>query len=114
RYHVSPFTYLIEGVLAQAICGQNITCSSVELVAILPPTGTGMDPFISYAGGYLTDDKARLYYSTSTTDQFPKSQLNMYYEHRGRNFGAFTEFSAVNLRFGAGKRLWTDVLFRSF
>ncbi|KAG2028441.1 ABC-2 type transporter-domain-containing protein, partial [Suillus americanus] len=61
-YRVSPFTYLIEGLLGQAIGGQLINCASTELVPINPPSGlscaTYMDPFISFAGGYLTNPDA--------------------------------------------------------
>ncbi|KIJ14545.1 hypothetical protein PAXINDRAFT_169702, partial [Paxillus involutus ATCC 200175] len=38
-YRVSPFTYLIEGLLGQAIGHQPINCSSTELVTVQPPSG---------------------------------------------------------------------------
>ncbi|KAF5344805.1 hypothetical protein D9758_014417 [Tetrapyrgos nigripes] len=58
-YRVNPFTYLVEGFAGQAVGHAELTCSSVELVPIIPPSGMSchqyLDPFIQNAGGYLAD-----------------------------------------------------------
>ncbi|KAG2033358.1 pleiotropic drug resistance ABC transporter [Suillus americanus] len=93
-YRVSPFMYLVEGLLGQAIGGQLINCASIELVQINPPSGlscaTYMDPFISFAGGYLTNPDATtecLYCPYRTTDEFMFSSFNILYSHHWRNTG---------------------------
>ncbi|KAG1807446.1 ABC-2 type transporter-domain-containing protein [Suillus subaureus] len=93
-YRVSPFTYLVEGLLGQAIGGQLINCASDELVPINPPSGLScaayMDPFISSAGGYLTNPDATtecLYCPYRTTDQFMFSSFNILDSHHWRNTG---------------------------
>ncbi|KAG0703955.1 hypothetical protein DFH29DRAFT_761976, partial [Suillus ampliporus] len=49
-YRVSPLTYIIEGLLGQAIGSAAVVCSSTELVSVNPPKGLTcskyMDPFI--------------------------------------------------------------------
>lgn len=93
-YRVSPFTYLVEGLLGQAIGGQLINCASNELVPVNPPDGSScgayLDPFISFAGGYITNPDATtqcLYCPYRTTDQFMLSSFNILYSHHWRNTG---------------------------
>ncbi|KAG0700795.1 ABC-2 type transporter-domain-containing protein [Suillus ampliporus] len=93
-YRVSPFTYVVEGLLGQAIGGQLINCASDELVPINPPSGFNcssyMDPFISSAGGYLTNPGATtecLYCPYRTTDEFMLSNFNIEFSHDWRNLG---------------------------
>ncbi|KAG1855629.1 ABC-2 type transporter-domain-containing protein [Suillus subalutaceus] len=93
-YRVSPFTYIVEGLLGQAIGGQLINCASNELVPINPPSGLScaayMDPFMSFAGGYITNPDATtqcLYCPYRTTDQFMFSSFNISYSHHWRNTG---------------------------
>ncbi|KAG1859895.1 ABC-2 type transporter-domain-containing protein [Suillus tomentosus] len=93
-YRVSPFTYVVEGILGQAIGGQLINCASTELVTVDPPSGfscaTYMDPFISFAGGYITNPNATtacLYCPYRTTDEFMFSNFNILDSHHWRNTG---------------------------
>ena len=76
-YRVSPYTYLIEGLLGQAIGHRDISCAPVELVQITPPSGETcsqyMQPFIDLAGGYLAPNTSAttcLYCPFRTTDAF--------------------------------------------
>ncbi|KAG1743692.1 ABC-2 type transporter-domain-containing protein [Suillus paluster] len=103
-YRVSPFTYLVEGLLGHAIGGQLINCASEELVPINPPSGlncsTYMDPFISYAGGYLTDPGATaecLYCPYRTTDQFMLNSFNIKYSDDWRNLGIIVGVAVFNV-----------------
>jgi len=59
-----------------------------------------MDPFISYAGGYITSASPTecLYCPYRTTDQFMVS-LNMSYSHDWRNLGILLGVTVFNVRF---------------
>lgn len=103
-YHVSPFTYLIEGLLGQAMGGFPITCSAVEFATVDPPSGqTCQDYFATYisnAGGYLSNPNATAacrFCSTATTDQFLGGNFNIYYSHHWRNTGLLIVYIAVNI-----------------
>jgi ATP-binding cassette subfamily G (WHITE) protein 2 (SNQ2) len=120
-YRVSPFTYLIEGLVGQGlyfnllfvielnsssvIGGQPIICASTELVPIVPPDGLTcvnyMGPFMSYAGGYLTNPNATsgcLYCPFQTTDQYLYSAFNIEYSHRWRDVGILFGYIVFNVR----------------
>src|SRR5688572_26710893 len=79
-YRLSPYTYLIEGLLGQAIGEQQIVCSPIELVTIVPPEGTTcaayMAPYIARAGGYL---EGCGYCSTRTTNEFLEMNFNIFW-----------------------------------
>ncbi|KAJ7757814.1 hypothetical protein DFH07DRAFT_958679 [Mycena maculata] len=93
-YRVSPYTYLIEGLLGQALGRHDITCSPVELITMDPPSGQTcgeyLGTYISNAGGYVTNSSAPScceFCSTATTGQFLGSNFNIYYSHHWRNAG---------------------------
>ncbi|KAI9569372.1 hypothetical protein HD554DRAFT_2093381 [Boletus coccyginus] len=72
----------------------NITCTSTELVTIEPPPGMScgayMDPYITYAGGYLTDPNATAacaFCPFRTTDAYMQLEFNISYAHRWRDMG---------------------------
>jgi len=103
-YRVSPYTYLIEGVIGQAIEHQEINCAPVEFVIINPPSGQScsqyMDPYISFAGGYLMNPNATSscqFCAFRTTDQFLTSAFNIQYSHHWRNAGILLSFTALNI-----------------
>ena len=54
-YYVSPFHYLVEGLLATAIKDTRVTCASIEYLRFSPPDSQTcedyMRPYISVAGG---------------------------------------------------------------
>ncbi|KDR70391.1 hypothetical protein GALMADRAFT_254847 [Galerina marginata CBS 339.88] len=99
-YRLSPFTYLIEGLLGQAIGHQQVNCSSIEFVSLNPPSGMTcgeyMTPYMSFAGGYLTNPSATTaceFCSVRTTDQLLEQAFNIFYDHHWRNFGLVMAFS---------------------
>lgn len=122
-YHLSPYTYLIEGVLGQgshalmfvkfqaftytsniAIGKQDVDCTPVELVTLTPPSGqtcgTYMQQYISSAGGYLTNPDASSackFCSVRTTDQFLEANFNIEYSRHWRDFGFVLVFVAFNV-----------------
>jgi len=121
-YRLSPYTYLIEGLLGQgdyspitifyvlmisptALGHQTIRCSDVELVQLNPPNGLScaqyLNPFISSAGGYLVNPNATTacsFCSMSTADQFLASGFNIFYDHAWRNFGLMFAYIVFNVR----------------
>ncbi|KAF9052029.1 pleiotropic drug resistance ABC transporter [Panaeolus papilionaceus] len=121
-YRLSPFTYLIEGILGQGVYIQlfdskvflltrrlamgrrQINCSPIELVRLNPPSGLTcgqyMDGFISKMGGYVTDPNATSacgFCSVRTTDQFLNSAFNIFYENHWRNFGIMMGYIVFNV-----------------
>ena len=103
-YRLSPYTYLIEALLGQALGKMSIECSAVEYVTIVPPSGQTcaeyMDPFISTAGGYLQNPSASAdckYCSFASTDAFLETSFNIFYSHHWRNLGIFVAFILFNV-----------------
>lgn len=104
-YRLSPYTYLIKGLLGQAIGRSTINCAEVELVQVNPPAGqtceSFLTPFINASGGYMTNPDATTgceFCSFRTTDQFLSSSFNIQWEHRWRNVGFMFAFIAFNVR----------------
>ncbi|KAJ8519083.1 hypothetical protein ONZ45_g3902 [Pleurotus djamor] len=102
-YHVSPYTYLIEGLLGQAIGRQQIVCADKELVAVNPPSGSNCSSFfenyISNRGGYLNNPDATSgcqFCPSRTTDEFLGPTFNIFYRHRWRDLGIFCGFIVIN------------------
>lgn len=122
-YRVSPYTYLIEGLLGQgmlyfflvdtsyidrkmkAVGHMDINCSSKELSKLSPPSGLTcgeyMQNYIAASGGYLTnpnDTSDCMFCSSRTTDQFLSSSFNIFYSHHWRNFGLLFAYICFNVR----------------
>lgn len=61
-YRVSPFTYLIQAMLATAVGNSQITCATNEYLHVSPPAGQTcaeyMDSYVSSVGGYLLNPSA--------------------------------------------------------
>lgn len=76
-YRVSPFTYVVGGMLSAAIGGTDVTCDSTEYTVVQPPAGLTcgqyLDPFIAFAHSNLENREAtadcRLC-AIASTDQF--------------------------------------------
>ncbi|KAJ6624079.1 ABC-2 type transporter-domain-containing protein [Mycena sp. CBHHK59/15] len=90
-YHVSPFTYLTEGLLGQA-CEHE------------PPSGQTcgqyLATYIANAGGYLTNPDASSaceFCSTATTDQFLGASFNIFYSHHWRDAGLMFAYIGFNI-----------------
>ncbi|KAF9484262.1 pleiotropic drug resistance ABC transporter [Pholiota conissans] len=103
-YHLSPFTYLIEGLLGQAIGHQLIECAQKELVTVEPPSGQTctafMANYIALRGGYLANPDASSgcqFCSIRTTDQWMEPSFNIFYSHHWRDFGLFCAYIIFNI-----------------
>jgi ATP-binding cassette subfamily G (WHITE) protein 2 (SNQ2) len=103
-YRLSPFTYLIEGLVGQAIGQQEINCATKELAQLQPPSGSTcgsyMQSYITSHGGYLLNSNATsgcLYCSARTTDEFFGPTFNISYSHHWRDAGLFAVYIAFNV-----------------
>ncbi|KIY71652.1 pleiotropic drug resistance ABC transporter [Cylindrobasidium torrendii FP15055 ss-10] len=103
-YRISPYTYVIEGVLGQALGGTDIRCSPVELVTLTPPSGQTcsdyMNPYISARGGYLTNPNATAdcsFCSVEKADDWLLNMFNIVPSHHWRNVGFMVVFIAFNI-----------------
>lgn len=108
-YRVSPFTYLVSGMLSTAVANTDIVCAGIEYLHFNPPAhttcGSYMAPYISYTGGYLQNPGATTacsFCAESSTNTF-LAQVNSYYDQRWMNFGilwiyiVFNVFAALGL-----------------
>lgn len=102
-YRVSPFTYLVQGMLSTGLAGTKVECRPGELLTIEPPLGQTCDqfmgPYMQFAGGYLTNGNATSgceFCQIATTDAFLASVSSIYSE-RWRNFGILISFIAINI-----------------
>lgn len=120
-YRVSPFTYLVSGMLSTAVANTDIVCAANEFVLVDPPNGQTCAEYLgdyingymyqgeTYMpmGGYLEDRNA-----TSQCQFCPMESTNMYlgsvkslYEERYRNFGIMWVYVVFNI-FGALFLYW--------
>lgn len=102
-YRVSPFTYLVSGMLSTGISGAPITCASNEYVTMDPPSGQTCGEYLSAynnaTGSYIVDAGATSncqLCSSSSTDSFLAS-VNIYYSDAWRNFGLMWVFIIFNI-----------------
>jgi ATP-binding cassette subfamily G (WHITE) protein 2 (SNQ2) len=122
RHRLSPFSYLVEGLMGQgmsavistdclfindlsAVGQQQVNCASIEFVTVTPPSGQTcaqyMSQFISSAGGYLTNPNATSacqFCSVRTTDQLIGVKFDIFYNHHWRNFGLMMAYVIFNVR----------------
>ncbi|KAG2050787.1 hypothetical protein BDR06DRAFT_959744 [Suillus hirtellus] len=103
-YRVSPFTYFIEGLLGQAIGGNDINCAQHEFVPVIPPSGSTcseyLNPFMEYAGGYLADPSATstcLFCPYRTTDDYMFAAFNIKSSHHWRDLGIMLGITVFNV-----------------
>jgi len=102
-YRVSPFTYLVGGLLGVGVANTQVECSATELLEFSAPAGETcgdyMQQWISNAGGRLVDPSATgtcQFCALDTTNAF-LSQFEISYSHRWRNFGIMFAFIAFNV-----------------
>lgn len=110
-YRVSPFTYLVSGMLSTGLANTSVICSSIEYLHINPPSGftcgSYLDPYTSFAGGYVLnrDDTTDCSFcSVAETNVFLKS-VNSNFKDAWRNFGILWVYIVINC-FGAVGLYW--------
>ncbi|KAJ7910672.1 ABC-2 type transporter-domain-containing protein [Mycena leptocephala] len=87
-YRVSPFTYLVGGMLATGVANTEVICSSIELLNVDPVAGQNCEqyfaPYMAFAGGNVLNPNAT---SGST---------NISYDDRWRNYGLLWVYIGFN------------------
>jgi ATP-binding cassette subfamily G (WHITE) protein 2 (PDR) len=92
-YRISPFTYLVSGVMSTGLANAKVQCADIEYLHFDPPSGMTcgnyMQNYTSVYGGYLlnNDTMSNCEFCTlSDTNSF-LAAVSSYYSERWRNFG---------------------------
>lgn len=102
-YRLSPFTYLVNGMLATGLANNDIVCSSIEYVTLNPPSGSTcieyMSEYIAGQGGYLTNNESTsdCHFCIADNTNTYLRQLSSEYSTRWRNFGIMWAFIVFNV-----------------
>ncbi|KAJ5995548.1 hypothetical protein N7481_002525 [Penicillium waksmanii] len=114
-YRLSPFTYLVSGMLSTAVSGTDVTCSTDEVLTFNPPgSQTCYEYLNAYAvrtGGYIENPNATSscsYCSMSSTDTFLAS-VDSYWSDAWRNFGIMWAYLVFNIAVALGIYWWARV-----
>jgi ABC-type multidrug transport system permease subunit len=110
-YRVSPFTYLVDGMLSTGLANTLIECQARELLHFEPAGGLScgeyLGSYMSAAGGYLVDENATndcQFCSVKYTNVLLE-QLGSNYSRRWRNWGLLQVYIVFNI-FGALGLYW--------
>ncbi|KAL4876947.1 ABC-2 type transporter-domain-containing protein [Aspergillus karnatakaensis] len=102
-YRVSPFTYMVSGMLSTAISGTSVVCDSIETLNMDPPSGSTcyeyLNPFVESFGGAIQNPNATsecAYCPMAKTDDFLASVMS-YWGDAWRNFGLIWVYIAFNI-----------------
>ena len=105
-YRVSPFTYLVSGMLSVGLANGRISCSPEELLHFSPLPGLSncaayLAPYIEAHGGYLTPNSLNsttecVFCTGSETNIFLRG-VSAEYADRWRNFGIFLIYVGFNI-----------------
>jgi ATP-binding cassette subfamily G (WHITE) protein 2 (PDR) len=102
-YRVSPFTYLIQSMLATAVGNSEVVCAANEYLHISPPAGQTcagyMDSYVSSFGGYLLNPSASedcSYCQVKNTNMF-LAGIGTTPSDSWRNFGLMWVYIVFNL-----------------
>lgn len=102
-YRVSPFTYMVSGLLSVGLANTVVQCSSIEFLSFNPPAGQTcgayMADYIAQAGGYLANETATTaceYCTILDTNTFLLA-VSSSYADRWRNLGIIFAFIGFNV-----------------
>jgi ATP-binding cassette subfamily G (WHITE) protein 2 (PDR) len=102
-YRVSPFTYLVGGMLSVGVANTQVNCSPTELLRFTPAPGQTcaeyMQPWLSTQGGNLLNPQSSgecEFCALDSTNAF-LAQFEISYADRWRNFGIMWAFIAANV-----------------
>ena len=102
-YRISPFTYLVSGMLSTGLANNKIPCSPIEFVHFNSTANTTcgqyMSTYIDTFGGYLTDNNSMTTceFCTANNTNVYLAQLSSQYSTRWRNFGIMWAFVIFNV-----------------
>jgi len=95
RIGLTPFHYLLEGMLSAVVHDQPVICQPGEFAEFVPPPGQTCQqwtqPFIQQVGGYLADPSNTTlcqYCEYANGDQYAAS-VDVYYSNHWRDYGIF-------------------------
>ncbi|KAJ4991976.1 ABC transporter cdr4 [Stagonosporopsis vannaccii] len=102
-YRVSPFTYMVSGLLSTGLAKSTVHCAANEFVNFQAPNGSTcgdyMADYMEMAGGYLQDREATgecSFCAIESTDVF-LAQLSSNYDDAWRNFGILWVYVIFNI-----------------
>ncbi|KAH0492908.1 hypothetical protein TgHK011_007836 [Trichoderma gracile] len=102
-YRVSPFSYLVNGMLSVAVANTKVTCADNEFVRMQPPAnetcGEYLKTFIDLTHGNLTNPDSTdecVYCSISETNTY-LATVGSHYSERWRNFGLIWVYIGFNI-----------------
>ncbi|KAM0756056.1 putative ABC transporter [Meredithblackwellia eburnea MCA 4105] len=103
-YRVSPFTYLVSGMLTTGISGAPLVCSATEVSNFAPPAGRTCEAFMAQYirnyGGELYGDKLSTtmceFCGSTFTDSY-LALLGMSFKDAWRNFGLLWVYIIFNI-----------------
>ncbi|OCF76740.1 ATP-binding cassette, subfamily G (WHITE), member 2, PDR [Kwoniella mangroviensis CBS 8886] len=102
-YRVSPFSYLVDGMLSVAVARTEVICAANEYLQFTPTAGDTcgqyMEKYISAAGGYLLDPNATdecSFCALQYTDTF-LAGFGLSYNHKWRDFGLMFAYIIFNI-----------------
>ncbi len=104
-YHLSPFTYLVDGMLSTGLANTKVVCSSIEFATFNAPSGKTcaeyLRPYIDSVGGYIGEGTGN---ATQDCKLCPSSETNAVlvglssnYSLRWRNFGILWVYVGFNI-----------------
>lgn len=111
-YRLSPFTYIIDGMLSTAVSGTSVICAENEYLHFNPALagqtcGEYLADYVSAVGGYILDSNATencSYCQIAETDTFLNA-VNSNPQHMWRNWGIIWAYIVFNI-FGAVFFYW--------
>jgi ATP-binding cassette subfamily G (WHITE) protein 2 (PDR) len=102
-YRLSPFTYMVSGMLSVGLANSKVHCAPNEFVHFDPPQGSTCGEYIAdykmAAGGYMQNDTATTdcsFCSIEDTNTFLKL-LSSDYSQAWRNFGILWAYCIFNV-----------------
>ncbi|KAJ4861875.1 ABC-2 type transporter domain-containing protein [Trichoderma breve] len=102
-YRVSPFSYLVNGMLSVGVANTNVICADNEFVKIQPPANQTciqyLKTFVDATKGNLTNPDATdecIYCSMSETNTY-LAAVGSHYSERWRNFGLMWVYIIFNI-----------------
>ncbi|AET41310.1 uncharacterized protein Ecym_8014 [Eremothecium cymbalariae DBVPG len=101
-YRISPFTYMVDGMLSVAVANVDVRCSDYEYIHFNAPAGQTCqqytDAYMNVAGGYLSNPNSTTdcsFCPISSTNAF-LSSVDCSYSHRWRNIGISVAYILLN------------------
>jgi ATP-binding cassette subfamily G (WHITE) protein 2 (SNQ2) len=99
-YHLSPFTYMLEGFLGVLTRDVPVRCAEREMARFTPPDGTTCEnyvsSFIQRAGGYVEQVGGECRFCQYSSGEEFAASFNVQYAHRWRDVGIIVAFVAFN------------------